>query len=104
MLFPPFGVRASNPLGAVAPYHEVTGIFTTALPMRHHIDNWKARWGTGDIGVSDVCADSCLSEEPATGTPTALARPLPRCVHHRRDSNPLFPWREVSEIFTTSVG
>jgi hypothetical protein len=31
---PPFGVRASNPLGAVAPYHEVTGIFTTALPVR----------------------------------------------------------------------
>ena len=33
MLFPPFGVRASNPLSAVAPYHEVTGIFTTAKPM-----------------------------------------------------------------------
>jgi hypothetical protein len=27
-----------------------------------------------------------------------------RCVRQRRDSNPLFPWREVSEIFTTSVG
>lgn len=31
---PPFGVRASNPLGAFAPYHEVTDIFTTALPMQ----------------------------------------------------------------------
>jgi hypothetical protein len=31
-------VRASNPLGAVAPYHEVTGIFTTAMPM-HSIGN-----------------------------------------------------------------
>jgi len=27
-----------------------------------------------------------------------------RCVCQRRDSNPLFPWCEVSEIFTTSVG
>ena len=27
-----------------------------------------------------------------------------RCVRQRRDSNPLFPWCEVSEIFTTSVG
>jgi hypothetical protein len=35
---PPFGVRASNPLGAVAPCHEVTGIFTTAMPM-HSIGN-----------------------------------------------------------------
>jgi hypothetical protein len=67
MLFPPFGVRASNPLGAVAPYHEVTGIFTTALPMRHHIDNWKARWGTGDIGVCDVCADSCFRKNRRPG-------------------------------------
>jgi hypothetical protein len=31
---PPFGVRASNPLGAGAPYHEATDIFTTAWPMR----------------------------------------------------------------------
>jgi hypothetical protein len=29
-------VRASNPLGAGAPFHEVTGIFTTALPMLTH--------------------------------------------------------------------
>jgi hypothetical protein len=35
---PPFGVRGSNPLGTVVPYHEVTDIFTTALPMRR-IDN-----------------------------------------------------------------
>ena len=27
-----------------------------------------------------------------------------RCVRQRRESNPLFPWCEVSEIFTTSVG
>jgi len=27
-----------------------------------------------------------------------------RCVCQGRESNPLFPWREVSEIFTTSVG
>jgi hypothetical protein len=33
-------------------YHEVTDIFTTALPMHvaAHRQLQRARWGTGDIG------------------------------------------------------
>jgi hypothetical protein len=49
---PPCGVRGSNPLGAVAPCHEVTDTFTTALPMyvAAHRQLQRARWRTGDIG------------------------------------------------------
>jgi hypothetical protein len=49
-------------------------------------------------------ASSPCGAEAAPGRMRTFARPRPRCVHHRRDSNPLFPWREVSDIFTTSAG
>jgi hypothetical protein len=43
------------------------------------------------------------SEKPALWRVATLAGASPQCVRQRRDSNPLFPWSEVSEIFTTSV-
>jgi hypothetical protein len=65
---PPFGVRGSNPLGAVAPlprsnrhlHHRLADACASTI-------EW-ARWGTGDIGVSDVNAGSCLAEEPEPAT------------------------------------
>jgi hypothetical protein len=59
---------------------EVTDIFTTALPMRC-IDNQAARWGTGDIGVSDAQRrffPKRKNRKPATQRP---AGPLPRYVN-----------------------
>src|SRR5271165_5547824 len=99
---PPFGVRGSNPLGAFAPYHEVTGIFTTALP-EPELRQLKRHAGEQAISVSVTATQVLLSEKPALWRVATLARAPPQCVRQRRGSNPLFPWSEVSEIFTTSV-
>jgi len=94
-------VRASNPLGAVAPYrsnrhlhHRHADVLTPAIE--------SARWGTGDIGVSDGNTGAPFGK-PVLWRVATLAWAPPQCVRQRRDSNPLFPWSEVSEIFTTSV-
>src|ERR1700730_10579919 len=99
---PPFGVRVSNPLGAVAPYHEVTDIFTTALPKlplrqlkRHAGEQAISAFSDGNTGAP--------FGKPALWRVATLAWAPPQCVRQRRGSNPLFPWSEVSEIFTTSV-
>jgi hypothetical protein len=99
---PPFGVRASNPLGAVAPYHEATDIFTTALP-KLPLRQLKRHAGEQAISVSVTATQVLLSEKPALWRVATPAGAPPQCVRQRRDSNPLFPWSEVSEIFTTSV-
>ena len=49
----------------------------------------SARWGTGDIGVSDVNT-GVLAEHLRCGAWQPLARAPPQCVSHRRESNPLF--------------
>jgi hypothetical protein len=72
------GVRTRSALSCL--HHEVTDIFTTALPMQC-IDNREARWGTGDIGVSDAQRRFFLARKnrkPATQRP---AGPLPRYVN-----------------------
>jgi hypothetical protein len=73
-------VRASNPLGTFVPSHEVTDIFTTALPMRC-IDNRKARWGTGEIGGSDAQRRFFPQEKNRSPRRNGLAWPLPRYVN-----------------------
>jgi hypothetical protein len=56
----PFGLRASNPLGAFAPSHEVTGIFTTARRARLSARQWlpgeqaKPDWPCGRRFVDEV--------------------------------------------------
>jgi hypothetical protein len=66
---------------------EVTGIFTTAC--RCFRIGKKVRWGTGDIGVSDVNT-GVHSERLRRGAWQPLVRAPPQCVSHRRESNPLF--------------
>jgi hypothetical protein len=95
--------RASNPLGAVAPYHEVTDIFTTALPMLTH------RQSKGTLG-------NRRNRLSVTSTQVlALRQNLSRGAHSPREAastvraskagfEPAFPWSEVCDIFTTSVG
>lgn len=64
---PPFGVRDSNPLGAVAPlprsnrhlHHRLADACASAIG--------KARWGTGEIGVSDVNSGSFLRKSQSRG-------------------------------------
>src|SRR5436190_15030598 len=92
----------------------VCGIRPRAVRSNRHLHHRLAdtrtsaingvRWGTGDLGVSDVNSGASLREEPEPWRAAALARRPPRCVSQGRDSNPLFPWCEVSDIFTTSVG
>jgi hypothetical protein len=67
-------LRAYGPRTRSAPSRltEVTGIFTTALPMRR-IDNRTVRWGTGDLGVSDINSDASLRDEPEPWRAAALA-------------------------------
>ena len=45
-----------------------------------------------------------LRKQNCAGPRASPREAASRCVCQRRDSNPLFPWCEVSEIFTTSVG
>ena len=45
-----------------------------------------------------------LRKQNCAGPRASPREAASRCVCQRRESNPLFPWREVSEIFTTSVG
>jgi hypothetical protein len=73
---PPFGVRVSNPLGAVAPYHEVTDIFTTALPTfsRRQL---KKHAGEQAISVSVTATQVLLSENLRCGA----WQPLPGHLH-----------------------
>jgi hypothetical protein len=69
---------------------EVTGIFTTACrdALQRLGIGW-ARWGTGDIGVSDVNT-GVLAERLRCGAWQPLVRAPPQCVSQRRESNPLF--------------
>lgn len=101
---PPFGVRASNPLGAFAPSHEVTGIFTTALPMQVASCSASAERHAGEQAISVFSDGSTvlLAKNCAVARGNPREAP-PQCVRQRRDSNPLHQ-SEVSEIFTTSVG
>ena len=55
----------------------------------HASHRQKARWGTGDIGVSDVNT-GLLAENPRCGAWHPLVRAPPQCVSQRRESNPLF--------------
>jgi hypothetical protein len=75
-------------------HHRLADVFAPAIE--------KARWGTGDIGISDGNTGAPFGE-PALWRVATLAWAPPQCVRQRRGSNPLFPWSEVSEIFTTSV-
>ena len=75
-------------------HHRLADVFAPAIE--------KARWGTGDIGIIDGNTGAPFGE-PALWRVATLAWAPPQCVRQRRDSNPLFPWSEVSEIFTTSV-
>jgi len=56
----PFGLRASNPLGTFAPYHEVTGIFTTTRRAQLSARQWlpgeqaKPDWPCGRRFVDEV--------------------------------------------------
>jgi hypothetical protein len=98
---PPFGVRGSNPLGAVAPlprsnrhlHHRLADVLTPAIE--------SARWGTGDIGVT--ATQVLLSENLCCGA----WQPLPGHLHSACVKGGIrtrsFPGCEVSEIFTTSV-
>jgi hypothetical protein len=52
-------------LRAVARFFTRTGL---------SIDNRTARWGTGDLGVSDVNTSTSLREEPEPWRVAALAR------------------------------
>ena len=101
---PPFGARASNPLGAFAPSHEVTGIFTTALPMQVASCSASAERHAGEQAISVFSDGSTvlLAKNCAVARGNPREAP-PQCVRQRRDSNPLYQ-SEVSEIFTTSVG
>jgi hypothetical protein len=64
---PPFGVRDSNPLGAIAPlprsnrhlHHRLADACAPAIE--------KARWGTGEIGVSDVNSRSPFRKSQSRG-------------------------------------
>lgn len=62
----------------------------------------KSRWGTGDIGFSEV-----NSASPSWKTRSRGARRPSQATSTVRASKagfePAFPWSEVSEIFTTSV-
>jgi hypothetical protein len=94
---PPFGVRDSNPLGAVAPYHEVTGIFTTALPMLAHRQS-KKHAGEQAISAPVTASQALLSEDLCCGAWQPLQGRLhSACVKGVGGC-------EVSDIFTTSVG
>jgi hypothetical protein len=61
-------VRGSNPLGAVAPLPRSNRHLHHRLADACASTTEWARWGTGDIGVSDVNASSCLAEEPEPAT------------------------------------
>lgn len=63
----------------------------------------RARWGTGDIGCQWRRRRCLPFGRTGTRDATALARPLPRYETSKAGFEPAFPWREVSEIFTTSV-
>jgi len=61
--------------------------------------------GNGRYRLSVTTTQSpSLRTSPAPGRVRTFSEAASRCVCQRRDSNPLFPWCEVSEIFTTSVG
>jgi hypothetical protein len=72
MLLPPLRAYGPGTRSAPSRLTEVTGIFTTALPMRR-IDNRTVRWGTGDLGVSDINSDASLRDEPEPWRAAALA-------------------------------
>jgi hypothetical protein len=78
-------------------YHEVTDIFTTALPgalLRRAF----GCWGTGDLGFQQSIRRCFLAKasQPATHQP-------PRgqfhgTIDHRRDSNPLYQARSIRNL------
>jgi len=61
MLSLPLRATALGSVAGIEPARsEVTDIFTTALPMRG-IGNRTVRWGTGDLGVSDINSNASLA-------------------------------------------
>jgi hypothetical protein len=84
--------------------NEVTDIFTTASPMREH-RRLKEHAGEQAISVSVTSTRAAaLRQKPEPWRVAALARRPPRCVTSKAGIEPAFPWSEVSDIFTTSVG
>lgn len=101
---PPFGVRDSNPLGAVAPLPRSNRHLHHRLARCSRTGNRKQHAGEQAISVSVIaCAGCCLSA--VTGARGACV-PLSGPLHGAGFTGGIrtrFFRREVSEIFTTSV-
>jgi hypothetical protein len=83
---------------------EVTGIFTTALATLAH-RQLKGTLGNRRYRPSDDNTASLLhGSKTAPGRAQALARPHPGACVKGGIRTRFFHWREVSDIFTTSVG
>ena len=97
------GVRALNPLSAIAPYR-------SNRHLHHRLADARASAIVGHAGEQAISASvtttqrRSLRKRNCAGPRASPREAASRCVCQGRDSNPLFPWREVSEIFTTSVG
>ena len=101
---PPFGVRGSNPLGAVAP-------LPRSNRHRHHrlADACASTIGkhAGERAISafsDINSVSPFREEPEPWRVTSPCGAISTVRESQAGFEPALPWSEVSEIFTTSVG
>jgi hypothetical protein len=82
-------------------YHEVTDIFTTALPGAS-LRRAFGCWGTGDLGFQQSIRRCFLAKasQPATHRPRRSGSTVRLTTGGSRTR---FTRREVSEIFTTSI-
>ena len=97
-------MRDSNPLGAVAPLPR------SNRHLHHRLADACASAIVGHAGEQAISVSVTttqprfLRKQNCAGPRASPREAASRCVCQGRESNPLFPWREVSEIFTTSVG
>jgi hypothetical protein len=81
------------------------GVETHRCPANAYASAVERHAGEQAISASVTTTQRRFLRKQNCAGPRASPREAAsRCVCQGRESNPLFPWREVSEIFTTSVG
>jgi hypothetical protein len=91
-------MSASCPSRAARFSDEVTGIFTTAVPVRTPAIERHAGERAISAFSDSAQAPFLIGKKPAPRRMRSLARAAPRCVSQRRESNPRHPGRSIRHL------